>query len=157
MVTLSGRIVAAGRPQLQSRHFCSHFSCVLFSVRTAQQQCCLGSLRESRCLAGVNAARAGNMCREDVSNKCGIDYYKASICDQVTWQTQFSTAFASILFYCRCPLRFTGVVPNPFYLMILFNLDTNLGPDTTPDSHSLANFIIFTAALGYWTCQILIL
>lgn len=79
------------------------------------------------------------------------------VCDQVTWQTQFSTAFASILFYCRCPLRFTGVVPNPFYLMILFNLDTNLGPDTTPDSHSLANFIIFTAALSYWTCQILIL
>lgn len=43
---------------------------------TAQQQCCLGSLRESRCLAGVNAARAGNMCREDASNKCGIDSYK---------------------------------------------------------------------------------
>uniref|UniRef100_A0A3Q4I264 Fibulin 2 n=1 Tax=Neolamprologus brichardi TaxID=32507 RepID=A0A3Q4I264_NEOBR len=37
---------------------------------TAQQQCCLGSLRESRCLAGLNAARAGNMCREDASNKC---------------------------------------------------------------------------------------
>lgn len=38
-------------------------------------------------------------------------------------------------------------MPNPCYLIILFNLDTNLGPDTTPDSHSLANFIIFTAAL----------
>uniref|UniRef100_A0A3Q4N7G8 Fibulin 2 n=1 Tax=Neolamprologus brichardi TaxID=32507 RepID=A0A3Q4N7G8_NEOBR len=72
VVTLSGRIVAAGRPQLQSRHFCSHFSCVLFSVRTAQQQCCLGSLRESRCLAGLNAARAGNMCREDASCLCEL-------------------------------------------------------------------------------------
>ncbi|XP_040007994.1 fibulin-2-like isoform X2 [Xiphias gladius] len=43
---------------------------------TAQQQCCLGSLRESRCLAGVNAAKAGSMCEEDTSNKCGIDSYK---------------------------------------------------------------------------------
>uniref|UniRef100_A0A3Q0QZ31 Fibulin 2 n=1 Tax=Amphilophus citrinellus TaxID=61819 RepID=A0A3Q0QZ31_AMPCI len=37
---------------------------------TAQQQCCLGSLRESWCLAGMNAARAGNTCGEDASNKC---------------------------------------------------------------------------------------
>ncbi|XP_032377048.1 fibulin-2 isoform X1 [Etheostoma spectabile] len=43
---------------------------------TAQQQCCRGSLRESRCLAGLKAARAGNMCQEDVSDKCGIDSYK---------------------------------------------------------------------------------
>uniref|UniRef100_A0A3B4XQX7 Fibulin 2 n=1 Tax=Seriola lalandi dorsalis TaxID=1841481 RepID=A0A3B4XQX7_SERLL len=44
--------------------------------RTAQQQCCLGFLRESRCLAGINAARAGSMCEEDASDKCGIDSYK---------------------------------------------------------------------------------
>ncbi|XP_023285335.1 fibulin-2-like [Seriola lalandi dorsalis] len=43
---------------------------------TAQQQCCLGFLRESRCLAGINAARAGSMCEEDASDKCGIDSYK---------------------------------------------------------------------------------
>uniref|UniRef100_A0A4W6ENU1 Fibulin 2 n=1 Tax=Lates calcarifer TaxID=8187 RepID=A0A4W6ENU1_LATCA len=43
---------------------------------TAQQQCCLGSLRERRCLAGINAARAGSMCEEDASDKCGIDSYK---------------------------------------------------------------------------------
>ncbi|XP_041859588.1 fibulin-2-like [Melanotaenia boesemani] len=43
---------------------------------TAQQQCCLGSLRESQCLAGINAARAGNMCEENASTKCGIDSYK---------------------------------------------------------------------------------
>lgn len=43
---------------------------------TAQQQCCHGSLRESRCLAGINAARAGSMCEEDASDKCGIDPYK---------------------------------------------------------------------------------
>ncbi|XP_072224031.1 fibulin-2-like isoform X2 [Leuresthes tenuis] len=43
---------------------------------TAQQQCCLGSLRESQCLAGINTARAGNMCGEDDNSKCGIDSYK---------------------------------------------------------------------------------
>uniref|UniRef100_A0A3Q1AR84 Fibulin 2 n=1 Tax=Amphiprion ocellaris TaxID=80972 RepID=A0A3Q1AR84_AMPOC len=43
---------------------------------TAQQQCCLGSLRESRCLAGMNAAKAGSVCEEDASNKCGVDSYK---------------------------------------------------------------------------------
>uniref|UniRef100_A0A3B5B6M5 Fibulin-2-like n=1 Tax=Stegastes partitus TaxID=144197 RepID=A0A3B5B6M5_9TELE len=44
--------------------------------RTAQQQCCLGSLRESRCLAGMNAAKAGSVCEEDASDKCGVDSYK---------------------------------------------------------------------------------
>ncbi|XP_069579711.1 fibulin-2-like [Brachyistius frenatus] len=43
---------------------------------TAQQQCCLSSLRESRCLAGITAARAGSVCEEDASNKCGINSYK---------------------------------------------------------------------------------
>ena len=69
--------------QLQSKHFCSPFSCVLFFARTAQQQCCFGSLRESRCLAGINAARGGNICEQDASDKCGIDSYKASIYDQI--------------------------------------------------------------------------
>ncbi|TNN50034.1 Fibulin-2 [Liparis tanakae] len=50
---------------------------------TAQQQCCRGSLREGRCLAGMNAARAGTMCREDASDKCGIDSYKASIANSI--------------------------------------------------------------------------
>ncbi|KAG8002560.1 Fibulin-2 [Nibea albiflora] len=47
---------------------------------TAQQQCCRGSLGERRCLAGINAAKAGNMCQGNASDKCGIDYYKASEC-----------------------------------------------------------------------------
>ncbi|XP_041655952.1 fibulin-2-like isoform X2 [Cheilinus undulatus] len=46
---------------------------------TAQQQCCLGSLRENQCSAGINAARAGNMCR-DANDKCGINSYK-ECCD----------------------------------------------------------------------------
>uniref|UniRef100_A0A3P9NU60 Fibulin 2 n=1 Tax=Poecilia reticulata TaxID=8081 RepID=A0A3P9NU60_POERE len=44
--------------------------------RTAQQQCCLGSLKERQCLAGIEAARAGSFCREDASSKCGTDSYK---------------------------------------------------------------------------------
>ncbi|XP_028309388.1 fibulin-2-like [Gouania willdenowi] len=43
---------------------------------TAQQQCCLSSLRESRCSAGINAAKAGSLCAEDSSNNCNTDSYK---------------------------------------------------------------------------------
>ncbi|XP_060930400.1 fibulin-2-like [Limanda limanda] len=43
---------------------------------TAQQQCCRSSLRESRCLAGVNAARGGSTCEEEAGDKCTIDSYK---------------------------------------------------------------------------------
>ncbi|XP_046896495.1 fibulin-2-like isoform X1 [Hypomesus transpacificus] len=44
--------------------------------RTAQRQCCLGSLKESRCFAGLNAAREGVVCDEGVSDHCGADSYK---------------------------------------------------------------------------------
>ncbi|XP_020485245.2 fibulin-2-like [Labrus bergylta] len=59
----------------------------LFNCWTAQQQCCLGSLRESRCLTGINAARAGNTCR-DANDKCGIDSYK-ECCDCCSLGLQF--------------------------------------------------------------------
>lgn len=90
VAALVGRVasplVVAPGTKMQAKHFCSSFYFVFFSARTAQQQCCLGSLRESRCLAGMNAARAGNMCQEDAGVKCGIDSYKASICDPTPWQ-----------------------------------------------------------------------
>ncbi|KAM4610007.1 fibulin-2-like [Polymixia lowei] len=44
--------------------------------RTAQKQCCLGSLRENQCLAGINTAREGAVCEEDASDTCGADSYK---------------------------------------------------------------------------------
>ncbi|KAM8754013.1 fibulin-2-like isoform 1-T2 [Acanthopagrus schlegelii] len=47
---------------------------------TAQQQCCLGSLGQSRCLAGINAAKAGGACQQDGGDKCGDDSYK-DCCD----------------------------------------------------------------------------
>ncbi|XP_067384053.1 fibulin-2-like isoform X2 [Channa argus] len=43
---------------------------------TAQQQCCHGSLTESRCIAGINAARTERMCEDDAADKCGNDFYK---------------------------------------------------------------------------------
>ncbi|XP_070695374.1 fibulin-2-like isoform X2 [Pempheris klunzingeri] len=73
---------------------------------TAQQQCCLGSLRESRCLAGINAARAGDVCRDDASNKCGIDSYK-ECCDCCSLGLQFRAeghhceAHRYLDFHCR--------------------------------------------------------
>ncbi|XP_051914515.1 fibulin-2 [Hippocampus zosterae] len=47
---------------------------------TSQQQCCLSSLRESRCLAGTSAARDGDVCVEDASDTCGLSSYK-ECCD----------------------------------------------------------------------------
>ncbi|XP_026857595.2 fibulin-2-like isoform X2 [Electrophorus electricus] len=43
---------------------------------TAQRQCCLGSLRESRCVAGLTAARQGQACADGRSDVCGTDSYK---------------------------------------------------------------------------------
>ncbi|XP_003963457.3 fibulin-2 [Takifugu rubripes] len=47
---------------------------------TAQRQCCVGSLGEQQCLAGINAARGGEACPKNVSDKCGTDSYK-ECCD----------------------------------------------------------------------------
>uniref|UniRef100_A0A671VZM9 Fibulin 2 n=1 Tax=Sparus aurata TaxID=8175 RepID=A0A671VZM9_SPAAU len=60
--------------------FSKLFSFLFFSARTAQQQCCLGSLGQSRCLAGINAAKAGDACQQDGGDKCGEDSYK-DCCD----------------------------------------------------------------------------
>uniref|UniRef100_A0A8C8CRM6 Fibulin 2 n=1 Tax=Oncorhynchus tshawytscha TaxID=74940 RepID=A0A8C8CRM6_ONCTS len=44
--------------------------------RTAQRQCCLGSLKESHCFSGMNAARKGTVCEVDNNDQCGADSYK---------------------------------------------------------------------------------
>ncbi|XP_076874920.1 fibulin-2-like isoform X2 [Brachyhypopomus gauderio] len=43
---------------------------------TAQNQCCVGSLRESRCVAGLTAARQGQTCTGGGGDGCGTDSYK---------------------------------------------------------------------------------
>ncbi|KAK5613946.1 hypothetical protein CRENBAI_014065 [Crenichthys baileyi] len=58
---------------------------------TAQQQCCLGSLKERQCLAGIKAARAGSFCGEDASSKCGTDSYK-ECCSCCSLGLQFQRA-----------------------------------------------------------------
>nr|XP_046253005.1 fibulin-2-like isoform X2 [Scatophagus argus] len=73
---------------------------------TSQQQCCLGSLRESRCLAGINAARAGETCQEKARDMCGIDSYK-ECCDCCSLGLQFRSeghrceAHQYLSFHCR--------------------------------------------------------
>lgn len=60
---------------------------MLLFARAAQRQCCLGSLRERQCLAGINAARGGKMCEDDASpDKCGINSLKVTICDHMPQQ-----------------------------------------------------------------------
>ncbi|CAJ1084890.1 fibulin-2-like [Xyrichtys novacula] len=72
---------------------------------TAQQQCCLGSLRENQCLAGMNAAKAGNMCG-DASDKCEINSYE-ECCDCCSLGLQFRReglhceAHQYLGFHCR--------------------------------------------------------
>ncbi|XP_054465336.1 fibulin-2-like [Anoplopoma fimbria] len=73
---------------------------------TAQQQCCRDSLRKGRCLDGMNAARAGKMCQEEASDKCGIDSYK-ECCDCCSLGLQFlreghrCEAHQYLGFHCR--------------------------------------------------------
>ena len=52
--------------------------CLSLHLRTVQRKCCSGSLRESKCLAGLRAALAGQACEVDGDGICGADSYKAS-------------------------------------------------------------------------------
>lgn len=54
-----------------------------FSARTAQRQCCLGSLKESHCFSGMNAAREGTVCEVDNNDQCGADSYKVKVLPMV--------------------------------------------------------------------------
>lgn len=56
---------------------------VSLSARTAQRQCCLGSLKESRCFSGMNAAREGVVCEVDNNDQCGADSYKVKVLPMV--------------------------------------------------------------------------
>lgn len=73
---------------------------------TAKQQCCLGSLRERQCLAGMKAATEGKMCEKDTSDKCGINSFK-ECCGCCSLGLHFRTeghrceAHPSLDFHCR--------------------------------------------------------
>ncbi|XP_061076566.1 fibulin-2 isoform X1 [Conger conger] len=56
--------------------------------RTAQMQCCAGFLKESMCLAGMNAARGGDACEAGDGHACGTDSFK-ECCDCCTLGMRF--------------------------------------------------------------------
>lgn len=47
------------------------------SCRIAQKQCCVSYLKENSCIAGMVAAREGDLCGPDESDTCGGSFYKA--------------------------------------------------------------------------------
>ncbi|CAL8325172.1 unnamed protein product [Merluccius merluccius] len=61
--TANGHCDHTGLPREERHSIC----------RMAQKQCCLGTLRQQQCLAGVNAAQSGAVC--EASDKCGGDSY----------------------------------------------------------------------------------
>ncbi|XP_038137761.1 fibulin-2 isoform X1 [Cyprinodon tularosa] len=86
----------AGEKWASTNHHCSNMKPPTYDrraiCRTAQQQCCLGSLKERQCLAGIEAARAGNFCGEDASSKCGTDSYKQECCSCCSLGLHFQRA-----------------------------------------------------------------
>ncbi|XP_056449051.1 fibulin-2-like [Gadus chalcogrammus] len=61
--TANGHCLAMELPREERHSIC----------RTAQKQCCLGALRQQRCLAGLTAATSGAVCED--SDECGGDAY----------------------------------------------------------------------------------
>ncbi|XP_031423456.1 fibulin-2 isoform X2 [Clupea harengus] len=75
------RCCEVGRKWASENHHCNHMAAmpddsnILCSV--AQDQCCTGALRQSRCLAGMSAARGGDACQAPPDGRhCGEDSYQ---------------------------------------------------------------------------------
>lgn len=47
-------------------------------ARIAQKQCCVSTVKENSCLAGMIAAKEGDMCGPEESDPCGGSSYKVS-------------------------------------------------------------------------------
>ncbi|KAL2090747.1 hypothetical protein ACEWY4_013010 [Coilia grayii] len=78
------RCCEVGKKWASEHHQCTHLphatpddTDILCSV--VQEQCCTGTLRQSRCLAGMSAARGGDACQAPPDGRiCGEDSYQAS-------------------------------------------------------------------------------
>lgn len=73
---------------------------------TAQQQCCLGSLREQQCLDGIKAATAGDTCEKDSTDKCGFNSFEeccgcCSLGLHIRSEGQPCETHPSMGFHCR--------------------------------------------------------
>ncbi|XP_072521507.1 fibulin-2 isoform X2 [Salminus brasiliensis] len=69
----------SGQNWASENQHCNHLPTVTHHnsvCGVVQEQCCAGALRESRCLTGVNAAKAGEVCEESNSPLCGEDTQK---------------------------------------------------------------------------------
>uniref|UniRef100_A0A7N5ZS78 Fibulin 2 n=1 Tax=Anabas testudineus TaxID=64144 RepID=A0A7N5ZS78_ANATE len=95
---------------------------------TAQQQCCLGSLRERRCLAGINAARAESMCGD--GDKCGINSHK-ECCDCCSLGLQFR----SEAHHCEAP-QYLGFQCRHVFLTCCRGEEPALNPTPPPEKVS---------------------
>lgn len=49
-------------------------------VSVAEKQCCLGSLKENLCEAGMTSARGGDTCEVDEEKQCADDSYQVRHC-----------------------------------------------------------------------------
>ncbi|XP_063071853.1 uncharacterized protein fbln2 isoform X2 [Engraulis encrasicolus] len=76
------RCCEVGRKWASEHHHCNHMphanpadNDIMCSV--VQEQCCSGALRQSRCLAGMSAARGGDACQAPPDGRiCGEDSYQ---------------------------------------------------------------------------------
>ncbi|XP_051967561.1 fibulin-2-like [Xyrauchen texanus] len=67
----------AGQKWAESKQYCNHMPVKTEELSSVcgvvQKQCCTGALRESRCQAGMNAAKAGLVCEGGNGPLCGED------------------------------------------------------------------------------------
>ncbi|KAM9443553.1 fibulin-2 isoform 2-T3 [Clarias gariepinus] len=69
----------AGKKWASVNQNCNHLTPVLKDESFCggvQEQCCAGALKESKCLTGMYAARAGEVCEENTNPHCGEDTQK---------------------------------------------------------------------------------
>lgn len=57
---------------------------LIFLCRIAQKQCCISTVKENSCLAGMIAAKEGDVCGPEEGDPCGGSAYKVSCSDAST-------------------------------------------------------------------------
>lgn len=68
-----------------SNSLCIESNIFFICCRIAQKQCCASYLKENSCIAGMIAAREGDLCGSDESDTCGGSFYKARYSAESMW------------------------------------------------------------------------